>query len=849
MFVLEPQLLLIFNNQGNVIKTYFLYYYDDIENTNIYKYFNSIIKNKYNINEYNILKKHILLTQSIDESVGFIRKEILNTENPILLFSLFNNISYYGINENSIFNPFDRSTYGDKINSNLILYSIYPNICKFGIFCVIEGDNNNSIYSYGEYDPDINKFIDDIINKINDEDNYSLEFNVNIKASQELLINNSINFISNIQKDKNPISIIKNINNEYYSSGNFLVYFTTKNHNMTILFYNNNEFDNSEYNDEVIGQLIDKNLKIFDYNNDFVQNLDNTLLSKFIINKNTIFKKTSILMNISMINLLPPLNKYPYFLSYNINNRKNILFDRSKKINIIITKKKIDFISSTIKDINIFKYITFFLIGIQILDDKIEFDYKDVKKGLIYFARYCQGKRKPVRFNILSNDYLNNLKEIMKDIYETEDGYHAYKKDKVLHICKDDIYKYIGFNKAILQGWNICYPCCYKKEKYNASTFVNCIYDKKMEINVDPYLGKSDHYRLLIDSTQIGALNGDLNMLFNKNSQFIKTTKYLTKKNKDIEKYIETYIKSNNISSNTLNNYKNKKLQYIKIDHEDEFSFIELNINGTFKILNKSKEKEPKTSINILQDNYEKLKIFDSFILLNLRNRIELAKNYVIYVANFTLPDVDNYWDIDDNNIYFIKDDIVFSNVLKEKYLKGKIKLEDINLYLVIQKKIHEFKIINRTPTSNIILSDINPTFKKKIINIILNIKSFLLEKTYGDFTSKDNLFFYKNKYIDLKINTKYFLNYENLTLDNKTLGIFFERFYQPYFNTLYTKTNKKDLIKTWFINNFILMYNNLNLNALANTYLENNFDEISDLLYAQFNYFYLEFEEHKINI
>lgn len=828
MYFIEPQLILVFDIDGGVKSATFLSYNESIENTHVYKIFNTVIKTKYSIKTYNVEKNHVLLTQTINETIGYIRGNVLKTPNPILLYSLFNNITFYGKSDKIVFNPFDKSTYGKKISSNEILYVVYQNITKLCIFCVIEGTSIGDLYSYGEYDPDIFPFVDNIINKINEEDNYTLEFDVNIKASQELLVRyDDPNFVNVIQKDNNIINIIKNINNDYYISGNNLIYNLTKNHNINIFFYEND--------DVPIGQLTNGVLKFFDYNNETVQNLDNSSLSKFIINKNVVFKKISILMNISMTDLLPPLNKSPFFLSYNINNRKNILFDRSKKINIILTKKKIDYISTYIKDINLFKYITFFLIGIQILDDKIEFDAKNVKKGLIYFSRYCQAKRNPERINILSNNYIDSLENIQKDIYVTKEGHHSYLKDKVLYICKDNVFKYIGFNKSILNGWNICYPCCYKKEKYNYPTFIYCVYNKKIETIIDPYLGKSDHYRLLIDFTQIGALNGDLNLIFNSNSQFIKVKKYLTKKNKEVDNYVHTYINSTKSKNSNSKNI-------ISIKYKNNESLIQLNQDGKFHILNKSKEQEPQTSIDVLKNNYAKLKIFDSFILLNLRNRIELAKNYVIYVANFTLKDIENYWDIDDNNIYLIKDNICFSNVLRENYLKGLIKTEDINIYLVIQKKIHELKVINRTPEINLTLSELDSDLKSKIINKLLNISSFKYEISEKDFTLRDNLFFHKNKYLDLTINTKYFLDFKNIYLDYKSVGEYIERFYTPYFDTLQTKHNKKDLIKTWFINNFILLNTNINLNVLANVFLsdEENTNYLMEIIDKSFNFFYL---------
>lgn len=849
MYNIEPQLILIFNNDGKIIKTMFLSYYDII-NTKIYKFFQNVVAKQFDIKNYEIVKNHILLSLTLNEAKGYIREKILKTRNPILLFSLFNNLEFEGTTTEKIFNPFKKSSYGERINSTSVLYSIYNNISRLGIFCVLENDETNDYFTYGEYDEDVFLFVDTVMTTIQNETNYELDFETSIKGNEELFLDTTDDdFISQIQSDNSNIAIVKNINNEYYVSGEKLIYYPTKHKYVTMLFFDEDE--------KIIGLLINGRLQIIDLNSTFSQNITMNSLNNYLLNKNIIFKKVSINMNISMTQLYLPLNKYPFFLSYNITNRNNILFDRSKKINIIITKKKIDFISTLIRDTTLYIYLTFWIIGIQIINKKIEFISKNVKKGLIYFSRYCQAKRNPERSNILSNDFIKTLRVLNKDIYQDIDGHQCYIKDRVLYTCKDDTFKYIGFVKSILNGWGICLPCCYKKLKYDSSSFAFCIHNQSIEIAIDPYLGDSKQYKLLIDSTQIGNLSGELNELFNKNAHFIKTVRYLTKRNKEIETFIENYVKSTKSTTsqptikttNQTTNQTNNSI-VIKYNHYKDQSIIQLRDDGFFTTLNKSKEQEPQTAINILKDKYEKLSIFDAFILLNLRGRIELAKNYVVYVANFTLKDINNNLDIDDNNIYLIKEEICFSNILREKYITGQISIDDIDIYLVIQKKIHELRIINKTPNEPIKLNRLTGEFKRKLIIDLLSIRPCKFEIKKGDFTLKDNFFFYKNKFLDMKINTKYFLKFDQVTFDQLTIGNFLSNYYSKYFDTIVTQEEgTKNFQCTWFAN-LSLMLNNFDLNVLGNIFLNNekNIEYFRDTLLSVFNDFYLIQDKDIVN-
>lgn len=706
----EPQILFIYNKYGRIKETIFVTY--DEENlleSNQYKLFTFLIKNNINLFEnkdYTVLHNHILLTLNLAEIRGYIR-EILKTDLKILVFSFWNNVDY-SYSDDSYFNPFsiDNKVYKKNLDTTII-YEIYPRIFSTTIFCIIDENNIKNEYknlcSEGIYNNEIQIFMDKIINPGIDED-------------FELEITNTDNYKSmyNINWSENLIYDIKNMNqyqkifNDYYYDNIFISgdKLCLVNNSDITSTNQSNKNDNNLHFCWIYKNNIEKDQILHIYNEMLYINKTpeyDDLLSRYPKFYDYIIKKKNIKQNIKI--------DYNIVITSNINidfetdffiettkKTKNIFLDRTKKINIMTSTNHIYFSSYSL-NIQLFKYITKVLIGLQISKGQVDFIKQDKKMGSRYYSRYCQGIRKPKILNEeWDKDHYKNYNDMyFENIYDQGDIFFDTEKQKYI-ICDVPDLTNIGFINEIYKGYNICLPCCYKKNKKKNEVFQACITnpttndiisekDSNTDIILNPYINIFKQYRVIIDKNKIGLLVDKLNNFFNENITILYQDKTQIKKinidtflespaikaktneDKNMLKNIFILKKKYNIqkivNTNIFINQQTNQHTYLYEDcnfesySKDNYSFLHNHIENknkleNFKIQftnlkpiqkiiyenNHQKNEElnfPITNKNSSEDLkkfYKYFETMENFLLMNHQNRLQLANNYIIYVTN-----------------------------------------------------------------------------------------------------------------------------------------------------------------------------------------------------------------------
>jgi hypothetical protein len=747
----DPQIIFIYNAQGNIKKTIFLTYNKEnllkSKQYQIYEYY----KNNINIfitDEYEIIQNHILLTLTIGEIKAYIRHQILKTDLKILLFSLWNNIDYINKNE-SIFNPFDlENQVYEKIPETTLIYKIYNQVAFISIFCVLDEDSiSPDLCSEGFYKEEIFNFIDPIM-KYHNDNLENLEISIEKKDKIIYNINTQKYLFYDIQNLKFVNKTINEYHNYYsYISGNVL----------KILKPQENLFDIniSIFNDEK---------EILFINNDILSILDieeyNKILLMFPGLENIIIKQKVTKQSIKIdYNISLGILVLDYDIDFFIDETKktkNIFLDRSKSINIITSNNHTYFSTYQTPQINLYVYIIKIIIGIQLLRNKINFLLIDKKKGNRYFSRYCQGIRNPeqIDINTINKDDFIIHENIYYENKKNAGDVFFHNKTQQYVQCKHKNIHNIGFIKELYQGYNICYPCCYKKKKNDNEIFKNCIFNLniKEKIAYDPYIRIFKQYRVIVDNFKLSLLLDKINILFN--------------------------------SSNIIYNERPQNL--------------------------------------------------DKYIYINKYNKIEEAKNYIIYTTNKDNIDFKDIKSIKENYspcMFFLNNEIYYNqDIIPDYYKDPDTFLKNFKFYLIIQNKLHIIQTINKKYNdSDIIVSDIDINIKKRII---------------------DKYFFpiFTNYTEDKQVSTKYLYKANNISLYPNTLGFYIVNvLYIKYFDTIFSIDNEDILLyKITFLIN-LLNISKIDINFNINFNLNSNTKNIILNLLKYLNEDFVEKKEIKL--
>lgn len=838
--VFDPQIVFLYNNTGKIYKTKFLFFGTDeeLKKKKIFELF-TYFKKQYNIflsDEYEIVNDHILLTLSLYEIRGYIQTQILKTEEDILVFSIWDNIDYSNI-DGSIFNPFNKSVSYTRNHDQTIIYEIFPRVVNNAIFCVLEErfTENKKMCTSGLKN---NKSIVKFIKNMSEIDLEDKELGIEIIENNKEIF--QIDFNDDFEYEILSLYFFKKNINKYFFDN---VCITGDD-----LYYNENNDSLLKRKDLTYVTVYDNNYKnkVFSvYNNIltienhilFDQVLLGSGLRKSLLKQKKNKNHTKVSYNLSFIDNVYIDFEINFFLE-TTKKTKNIFLDRTKKINIMTSSNHILF-SSFISNYELYIYITKVIIFIQMQNGFVTFFKQDKKLGNRYFSRYCQGERNPKALNNEGfdiSDYVNYNNIFYKHIRNEGDiFYFNDKKDYV--ICDTPGLYNIGFIAEIYEGYNICFPCCYKKVKQNTEIFKTCIGELKNNdenVFIDPYIHIFKQYRIIMNKNKIGLLIGKLNDIFNSTRSSFLQDRYKIKKvsSKEISKCIKRLdclnikqYKKTNIFIN-INDQEPRLTYYTNGRDPNKYSA------NTEKYFRNNLKKsaisfEPKRTTVRFNDIYDTISTLDSFIVINSQNRIELAKKYVVYYINFEQKDflgIDNIYKSNDLILYIIDNSVYFNPVILHEYYRNKENFyKNVKFFLIIQNKIHTFKTINKLSYhDDIEIKDLDIKQKKMLIDKIIDLEPIVFEENIHNATvsfiktniDSENYFYFDNTA------TKYMYLMDNISLNEDTIGYYItDILYKKYFKLFYCNDNGIIEQKKVFLAN---LKNFININIEFNkTYKE----------------------------
>lgn len=824
--------------------------------------------------DYEIIKDHILLTLTVGEIRGYIQKKILKTDLKILVFSLWDNIDVY-INENTVFNPFIKNNYFKQTPNETIIYELYKNIFTTCIFCVIDEKNyfNPSLCSNGIYNENISIFTDEILSQDLDE---ITDINLIYEKNKNLQYN--INWTENILYDIKSINFYKKIINEFFYDNYFI------SGDELILLNNENEIKVLKENSITDIVLYDNNINdaFIKINNNeiFINDIEKYTnliyifpnIEKIIIKKKIYKEKYKIEFNINIKSKLEIFYENDFFI-FETKKTKNIFLDRTKKINIIISKNHILFNGYNL-NFELCVYLTKLIIGYQIVKKQADFVLYNKKAGTRYYSRFCQTIKKPnevENFNPNDPNYKNINNIYFEHLYGGRDVYYDSDKQKYVSCLNNDLSN-ISFIQELYQGYNICLPCCYKKKKNKTIVFNKCIENNTNEngeeIILEPYIHIFKTHRIIMDQNKIGILNDKIKNLFNKNISFffynkkkiekISSKKMFSEKTSlkeqkqlenilSLKKYFNfDKMKTNNIfveqslinenielkqESDIDESNLNNELDYL--NNEDDLNKddnIDLNDKNNFEIL--ENEFKHKKKINS-SDFFELLKPFNQYIFVNKNKRILFAKNYIVYMANKDkkiINDLKEIYDEEDIHIYIYEEVFYFNpKILKLYYEDKTLFIEKVKFFLIIKNTIHVLKSINKTnKNENLIIKDIPFKIKKEVIEKYLDVNDLFFNKTNDKITFSNKGYYIENNKIEHSYNTKYLYSSQRIKLNKYTFGYYIVNIlYKNFFVNFYFFDEEDETIfKKTFLSNIA---NILNINIIFDkVYIFETYKEIT---------------------
>ena len=816
MNLLNPQLVLHFNTQEEIVTTKFLTNLpdDELKETHSYKIFTHLLNNpkyKFVSSSYEIIKSHILLTLTIDEVRGFVRN-LLNIKSPILIFSLWNNIDYKS--PQGIFNPFDGSI-PIKMN-NIPIIDIYKGVASLGIFCLLESETlgtegifRQDVFDFVERIKDVNK--DDFIKNIETKNEHRCNLEITpavIQSISDFPVNTTINLY---------------VNNNIYLSNVLRVIDDKVAEHSLIKFWvpsEDDSYDSSHKPSDTLGTNPTHDIATIKDGKCEIHN--ERMFETYILSndKNLIFEKRTIVRSKYLVNLdifiksvFLEWNQYDFLLNISNQDKINIFFDRSKSTTIILTKKKITFITHSMR-IDYIKYLTYILITIFDLEGQVENIKRDIKSGQLYFSRFCQGKRKAERVVLRGDLPDDNFKLKSNGLYEDPNGHQRFfdKENNTIYTCNNNTYKKIGVSKAIIYAFGFCLYCCFKKVK-ETGLIRHCLDGTQIQIEIDPYIKGVKGYKFLVDPGQIGLLHGKESKFFNNRSLEYEANILTTSKHSNKTFNARTIFKqkmSDYTISFDVGDYKTKAT---RIEFENTIlcitnnSIIDEDVNHDLEILPKMYLALPSARISNSPSSkdhkiYQLLSSLNNFIVLNKSGRVTLAKNIVVYTSNPFEDDVVTKLDVENRNaIFLINGEVCFSNKLMRLYQQKLLLVDDISIFLVNNKKVHNLKVINKLPHEDIVITDLTPERKKEFFDKILDVKPFKFSYEHDKFLFNEDGFYEDGKLIPTPKSTDHFLiaaRYEGIEYSMGQLLV--DVIYKKYFDCI-VSSNKDAFIETFLMN------------------------------------------------
>lgn len=796
----DPQIIFLYNDKHKIYKTYFLFFGDaeSLEKKKLFELF-QYFKKTYDIfvtGEYEIIHDHILLTLNLFELRGYIQTQILKTTQNILVFSIWDNIDFMNT-DGSIFNPFHKNVNYTRNLDQSIIYDISPRIVNNAIFCVIEEHNieNKRLCSNGLHD---NKDIINFIKELSSINLENKEIDIKIEENNKEIF--QICLSDEFEYEIQSLNIFKKNSNKYFFDN---ICISGDN-----LYYKENDDPLLKKKDISYITVYDDNYKnkVFTVYNNILTIENHILFDRVLLNtglrKNLLKQKknkhnTKLNYNVSFIDNVYIDFEINFFLE-TTKKTKNIFLDRTKKINIMTSSNHILF-SSFISNYELYIYITKIIILIQLQHNVVTFLKQDKKLGNRYFSRYCQGERNP---RMLENekfdtmDYINYNQIFYKHIRNEGDIFYSQEKSDYV-ICDTPGLYNIGFIAEIYEGYNVCFPCCYKKVKQNTEIFKTCIGEIKNNSNdsaIDPYIHIFKQYRIIMNKNKIGLLIGKLNEIFNSQRSAFLQDRYKIKmiNSKQFKKYVKKLDDLN------IKQYEDTNLFINCNDYVSEIPYYSTNedpnhysLNSSFGQLTKGQITftTKKTTIKF-NDVYDTISALNSFIVINSQNRIELAKKYIVYYINQERKDfqgIESIYQTNDLVLYIIDNVIYYNPVILNEYYRDKDEFyKKVNFYLIIQNKIHVFKSIDKiTYFDEIVLNDLDINQKRILIDKVINVEPIIFNEHLKDI---------EVSYIKTKINsqdyfyfdntsTKYMYMLDNINLNEESLGYHItDILYKKYF-------------------------------------------------------------------
>ncbi|AKS26355.1 putative viral early transcription factor large subunit [Diachasmimorpha longicaudata entomopoxvirus] len=747
MSFVETQIVFIFKKDHKIHKTYFLTYKDDLKNDKTFELFQFLLKNQTRLfasQTYEILENHILLSLNLGEIRGYLQHQILKSDEKILVFSLWDNIDFSS--PGGIFSPFNYNSTFQKNPDSQIIYEVYKNVASGAIFCVLPASESvkQEVCRDGTYDPNIYPFVNSVLQNLKKMPPIELHIDEANKYLFDVFINeDDVYYMKKVDFFDKCINwrILENI----YISGS----------QHTLL-------DPDIPNDSYKIDVFNKDGKILEINNQkcIISNIEKykAMTSVFPKLENIIIKETQTKMYIKIIfsvelKQMEFDTNLPFFITLNANLR-NIFYDRIKSINIIMASRHFSFQSNDI-NLDLFGYYTYFFLGYQDGKKNVLYTIRPRKTDDRYFSRYCQGIRRPVELEAFEDVNLSDYRAIGDSFYTSDMPNKAdiFITETKIFTCMNDSLK-IGFIDEIAKGYNICLPCCYKKEKMNTQVFKTCtgtVNQKVEKLSVEPFFHSFKQYRVIVDP-------GKLGLLLDKTAKFFNTS-----------------------------NSSNKPSHMEKEEIFDESVSI-------FCIERKN--------ISKYQDYFNSL---DQYVIMN-KKRIEGAKNYIIYTADPKKRYISDELDIStikDKCFFFSNDNILCSNDLVLEIIKDKTILEQVELILLTQTHFHLIKSLNKNFSDTLRITDVSIEVKKRVFEKILESKPFLAEKQNQNNLKLTPFFFYKdNQAIDLRtMDTKYYYSVPKILLKEDSLGHYItDILYSKFFQQIQTQNMKLYKI-IWLLN------------------------------------------------
>lgn len=853
----NPQIFFLYNNKSQIKKTFFLTYKNDeeLKKTKEYQLF-IFYQNKFPEiffdKDYKIINDHILLTLTVGEIRGYIQKKILKTDLKILVFSLWDNVDY-SIKNNLVFNPFENNQLYKEVSNETIIYEIYKNIFTTAIFCVIDEENyfNKNLCSNGVYNHNISIFTNEILSQDLDE---ITEINLIYEKNKNLQYN--IDWSENILYDIKSIDFYKKNINEYYYDNYFISgdeLILMNNENEVKILKENSYTNVIIYDNDINDEFININNNII-YIND-ISKYKNLIyifpnIEKIIIKKKIFKEKYKIEFNINIKSKLVIFYENNFFI-FETKKTKNIFLDRSKKINIMVSKNHIFFNGYNL-NFELCIYLTKLIIGYQIQKKNADFILSNKKAGSRYYSRYCQTIKKPSvieDFNPNDLNY-NNINDIyFEHLNGGNDVYYDIEKQKYVTCLNSDLSN-ISFINELYQGYNICLPCCYKKKKNKTVIFNKCIEgniikdenSKNMiEIIFEPYIHIFKNYRTIMDQNKIGALLNKSKNLFNENTELFffnkKKIKYfnfsdmyndeetnikIIKEKKILNKLllIKKKYNFNKMKSDNIFVEKTFNIDYVKKNDEENINIDKLNVfDDELNLDNKDLYLELFNIKNEEKINSEDLtKLLESFkqyIFINKNKRVLLAKNYIVYMASKNKKTINNLKEILDDeelSIYIFNDSFFFNpKILKVFYKNKDFFIKNVKFFLIIKNVVHILKSISKIKKmDNLIIEDIPFDLKKKILEKYFYTEDFIFKKEQDNIIFSNQGFFIDQNEIKNSSKTKYLYSTQRINLNKYSIGYYIVNIlYKNYFLNFYYLNDKDEILfKKTFLSNLSTILN-----------------------------------------